>query len=454
MKNNIQIALIVIFIIATFTEYAKSQVDKSSYYYRGNKFYYNYFYQPVDKGDSLKVYTIYKIAYDLLKFTKLDENDLQERYVAYPEFEVHFQDEEGIIRKRDKRRDTIIVNDYKLINRVDIFYYGSVVSKLGYHEYTPYVYLWDEDMVKLGEKKLPQLDLTKMAASVGVSSPLISYASDESDTANIYPYILDRNASFSSKDILFYFLSFKNNPDLKYFSSIEFLDAGRTAISWTGPSRINVEPEIINNKVVKFINKKHEEPVFKIIDGEPNDFGYKNIVKIRFTADRTAPGNYLLRVWNNQNKDTVEFKFKIIWENIPISLRKPKYAAEIMYYVLTDDEYDEIKSGSDREILSKIFKWWQKQDPTPFTLYNEAMTEYFRRVDYAFFNFKTIFEKDGAKSDRGKIYILYGAPDKVDTSMDTSGKTTEVWTYNKLKKKFYFLTDKNGIIYLKEIKNF
>ena len=37
------------------------------------------------------------------------------------------------------------------------------------------------------------------------------------------------------------------------------------------------------------------------------------------------------------------------------------------------------------------------------TPYNEEMAEYFSRVDYAFYNFQTINQKDGAKTDRGKI---------------------------------------------------
>ena len=81
------------------------------------------------------------------------------------------------------------------------------------------------------------------------------------------------------------------------------------------------------------------------------------------------------------------------------------------------------------------------------------MAEYFNRADYAFFNFKTIYEKDGAKTDRGKIYILYGAPDDVKNTMNEKGEAQEIWIYHKLRKQFTFETDKTDIIYLKEIKD-
>jgi GWxTD domain-containing protein len=453
MKNTIKYGSIFLLILYVFSFVSYAQVDKSSYYNRGKKFYFNYFYEPADYGDSIRVITIYKIAFDLLKFTKIEEPGLDNVYIAYPEFEVNFKDEEGIIRKRDKKKDTIVVNDYKLINRVDVFYYGSVVSKLSFKEYTSYVYLWDEDLVKLGEKKLPKFDLTRFKTSVGVSSPLICYAGNNSDTSSIYPYILDRNAAFSSKDVLFYFLTNNLDHGIDYQASIEFLDAGRTSIDWENGSRISVLAESFYDKAVKFINKSHERPIFKLINGNPQERGYEGIIKIIFTADKTAPGNYKLRLWDNKSDDTLEFDFRIIWENIPFTLRMPKYAADIMYYVLNDDEYDEIKSGSDREILHNIFEWWRKQDPTRFTLYNEAMAEFFRRVDYAFFNFKTIYEKDGAKTDRGKIYILNGPPDDKKRNMHKSGRITEVWIYYNLKKEYIFESDIDNIIYLKEVKD-
>ena len=68
------------------------------------------------------------------------------------------------------------------------------------------------------------------------------------------------------------------------------------------------------------------------------------------------------------------------------------------------------------------------------------MAEYFRRVDFAFFNLKDINEKDGAKTKRGMIYILHGEPDQVeDTIKDKI--TTLVWRYNQLGQEFVFTSN-------------
>ena len=65
------------------------------------------------------------------------------------------------------------------------------------------------------------------------------------------------------------------------------------------------------------------------------------------------------------------------------------------------------------------------------------MNEFFRRADIAENEMQTIDEKEGAKTDRGKIYLLNGKADIVDRKT-LADKTTEKWTYKKLKKEYYF----------------
>jgi GWxTD domain-containing protein len=66
------------------------------------------------------------------------------------------------------------------------------------------------------------------------------------------------------------------------------------------------------------------------------------------------------------------------------------------------------------------------------------MTVYFQRVDYAFANFRTLKEENGALTDRGKIYILYGKPSNVERSLAPGGPPKETWTYGSLNREFIF----------------
>jgi GWxTD domain-containing protein len=66
----------------------------------------------------------------------------------------------------------------------------------------------------------------------------------------------------------------------------------------------------------------------------------------------------------------------------------------------------------------------------------EALERYYDRVFYANEHFKE--EKEGWKTDRGRAYILYGAPE-LQSSYQKEDKFYEVWTYNKWGLRFLFL---------------
>ena len=59
-----------------------------------------------------------------------------------------------------------------------------------------------------------------------------------------------------------------------------------------------------------------------------------------------------------------------------------------------------------------IDEFWQKRDPDSETEENEFRDEFFRRIDYANKRFKE--GAPGWKTDRGRFYIYFGFPDKID----------------------------------------
>jgi len=90
-----------------------------------------------------------------------------------------------------------------------------------------------------------------------------------------------------------------------------------------------------------------------------------------------------------------------------------------------------------------LIDYWAKFDPAPETAYNEVMFEYYSRVDFAIKEFKTISKGNGAKSDRGLVYIKFGKPEKIDRSSNPQGQVMEIWSYSKPERKFTFV-DKKG----------
>ena len=89
-------------------------------------------------------------------------------------------------------------------------------------------------------------------------------------------------------------------------------------------------------------------------------------------------------------------------------------------------------------VNSELSQFWKKKDSTPETAYNEVMVEYYRRVDHATRFFGTLRDPDGFKSDRGRIYILYGPPTNTERTLSPSSGYQEEWTYANAGKRFIF----------------
>ena len=68
-------------------------------------------------------------------------------------------------------------------------------------------------------------------------------------------------------------------------------------------------------------------------------------------------------------------------------------------------------------------------DPTPNTVLNERMAEYYRRIDYAFKQFGNRGNLAGHESDQGKVFINFGPADEIDRQFPTNGKVIEIWKY-------------------------
>jgi GWxTD domain-containing protein len=99
-----------------------------------------------------------------------------------------------------------------------------------------------------------------------------------------------------------------------------------------------------------------------------------------------------------------------------------KWLDEDVIYIISDEERKAFKQlSNDEERDQFIEAFWQRRDPTPDTEENEFKDEHYRRIEYANEHFAAGIP--GWKSDRGRIYIMYGPPDENDSH--PSGGTYE-----------------------------
>jgi len=83
-------------------------------------------------------------------------------------------------------------------------------------------------------------------------------------------------------------------------------------------------------------------------------------------------------------------------------------------YIITDEERARFRSlPSDGEREQFIEEFWKRRDPTPDTPANEFKEEHYRRIAYANEHFASQ-SLAGWKTDRGRIYIVYGPPDELE----------------------------------------
>ena len=122
-----------------------------------------------------------------------------------------------------------------------------------------------------------------------------------------------------------------------------------------------------------------------------------------------------------------------------------KWLDEDVRWIITDEElsaFKKLSNNAERDIFIEGF--WQRRDPTPDTAENEYKEEHYRRIAYA--NEHYAAGMPGWRTDRGRIYVMYGPPTSIDShpmggpyqrSAEEGGGSTEtfpfeVWRYRYL----------------------
>jgi GWxTD domain-containing protein len=83
-------------------------------------------------------------------------------------------------------------------------------------------------------------------------------------------------------------------------------------------------------------------------------------------------------------------------------------------YIISDEERKAFKNlSNDEERESFIENFWLRRNPNPDSPDNEFREEHYRRIQYA--NDHYAAGKPGWKTDRGHIYISFGAPDSIES---------------------------------------
>lgn len=193
-----------------------------------------------------------------------------------------------------------------------------------------------------------------------------------------------------------------------------------------------------------------------LLKSDKKNFSQKNESKVEygnFNISDLKTGIYRLSVQLLNDKDSgiVERQKKFVIYNTDTSNISKQESDDLysqsVYVHYTEDqvqkEFDEssyIMSESFRKRFNSLdnldlkkrllYEFWKNQKINPYSHTNETKEEYFKRVKYANDNFKQEFN-EGWKTDRGRVYIVYGPPDDIDRHpFESNQRAYEVWTYN------------------------
>lgn len=124
-------------------------------------------------------------------------------------------------------------------------------------------------------------------------------------------------------------------------------------------------------------------------------------------------------------------------ENIDESINKLRYVANTT-------ELSKLKElSTTEEKITAFLDFWKNLDPSTNTDKNEALDEYYKRIDYANKNFKAY--SDGWLTDKGQVFVIYGQPSSISSSNSTyeSRITYEKWVYSNNRE--FIFEDKSGL---------
>ncbi len=103
-------------------------------------------------------------------------------------------------------------------------------------------------------------------------------------------------------------------------------------------------------------------------------------------------------------------------------------ALELLSIIAEDDELTELKGALPADRLDAWRRFWKRRDSSPRTGVNEELGDFLNRARHVLKTFSKY--RPGWETDRGRIYIRHGPPDKIiDRQGKSLGSNYRLWYY-------------------------
>ena len=412
MKNLFQILLIFFcFFIADLN--AQNRNKRSNQEKRNIDQFKINFYPIVTENDDIRLLVYGLIPYESLQFLKNDD-----RFTAGYETSISIRDDNGNQLDRKTFQSEVNVDSYiKTVNRSSReIVMAEFLVKDG--KYSVVGELIDQDTRTKGVVK-KEVDLNGLLNELCIYPPFIigEYPGMWGFDENEIP-VTTRDINHEIKEFPL-FLSGKVYPG--DFSISIIAKNANDEVFW------EEELELSSN------NQTFSERI--IIDTKPEENLTMNVSVTLVQQKRSGEDVYTI-------DDAKEINLRIRKPGLSFFINNVNEALDQMRYIVTDEEYKLLKKTKRKEREKLFYQFWDDRDPTPGTITNELMDQYYYRVRYT--NEKFAAFQPGWKTDMGMIYILFGPPDDMQRSFGQNTRNTyEIWYYYSINRNFSFY-DENG----------
>ncbi|MCF6268205.1 MAG: GWxTD domain-containing protein [Melioribacteraceae bacterium] len=357
----------------------------------------------------------FKIPYNNLLFVREGAKFNSELTITYEIFE----GDKFISRKFNRK--TISIAEYEKTDAEDLFLEGITNFKLSEGEYRilPSILLGNTDI------EIKNMSLNLLVDSSQIMKPIVISNSSNCDSSNIKLANFQNRIPFS-KDEYDLLIPIYSKDDLLLNVIIKQDEKIITENEITEYELFNNELFECNNQIVLVKNNNSE-----LIKYFRLNFVNKNLIEGNAT------------IFLKSETFELEFDMNVFWNEKPKSLLSLDGAISAMKIIGYKDVADSLLGISDEEQYKALFNFWSKFDDNNTTSFNEIFYEFYSRIDFVRKEFNSLGKNDGLDTDRGRTYLLFGKPDKIERTYSEIYNVLEVWIYNSLNEKIYF-SDKTG----------
>jgi len=122
---------------------------------------------------------------------------------------------------------------------------------------------------------------------------------------------------------------------------------------------------------------------------------------------------------------------------------------EMTQYILSREDKAIFKKLDVNGKRNFLRNFWRENDPDPSTPINERKVQYYQLLDYADKNF-SMSKKQGWKTDRARVMLIYGQPDEVERHPSSPGqKDYQIWYYYEIEGGIQFV-----FVDIRSVRNF